>query len=425
MNAKHLVKALFLGLAISLVWAGTADAAGARRGKAEAQKKEVQYPDATRAEPKLKAAPRLQRDMNKMIEANNKDDYAQVIQLGESVVANKSAGAYERALAWQLIGIAKQQQDDYVGGIAALQKAVEEDGLDNNAHFGTILQIANLQYQEERYEDALATVDRFLAETRKEDDGSTYALKAGILYQMENYRPAAEAMKRAIEVTEKPSENWYQILLASYMNDERYAEAIALGESMLARNPDDSRMIFNIATMYSQNEQDEKATEILDGARNRGLLDERGYRQLYALYANMDGKDNQVIQVIQDGLDRKILQPSAEVYTILGQSYYFSDRPTQAIEAYKQALPFARDGENALNLSRILSNEEQYAESRKYAQEALDKGLRRPGDAWMIIGRAEFGLGNRPGVVAAYREAAKYPETHASAEEWLKKNASR
>ena len=51
--------------------------------------------------------------------------------------------------------------------------------------------------------------------------------------------------------------------------------------------------------------------------------------------------------------------------------------------------------------------------------------MRSPGDAWIVIGRAEFGLGNRAGLIAAYREAAKYPETKETAEAWLKKNASR
>lgn len=426
MNAKTLFKLLLLGLTLSLFLLGSldADAARKRRGNDAEQKKEAIYPDATRAEPKLKQVPRLQRDLNKLITANNEDKYDEVIKLGEQIVANKSAGSYERSIAYQLIGIAKQQQDDYAGAIIALQNAVEANGLDNNAHFSSMLQIANLQYQEDQFEQANATLDRLLAETRKEDP-QALALKGGTLYQMERYDEAAEAMKRAIAASDTPSDNWYQVLMGSYMNAENYAEATALGERMLAEKPDDSRLIFNLATLYAQNDQDDKATGVLESARQRGDLDERGYRQLYALYMNMEGKERQVVEVVKDGLAKDILKPSPEVYTVLGQAYYFSDQPNEAIEAYKKALPLAKDGENALNLARTLSTEERHAESKKYAQEALAKGLRQPGAAWMVIGRAEFGLGNRAGLVAAYREAAKYPETKETAEEWLRKNASR
>lgn len=424
MNAKTLLKTLLLALTLGVFLVATMDADAARRKRGDANAEQVLYPDATRTQPKVKVSPRVERDFNKLIEANNEDDYAQVIALGTKLIDNKSAGDYERSVAWQLIGIAKQQQDDDAGAITAFENAVAANGLDNNGHFSTMQQIANLQYQTEQYDQAVATIDRYLAETRKEDP-SMLALKGGVLYQAERYDDAIEAMKRAIAASEKPSDNWYQILLGSYMNADRVEEAAALGEQLLARNPDDQRLLFNVATMYAQENRNDQATAILESARSRGLLDERGYRQLYALYSNMDGKEMKVVEVVQDGLERGVLKPSTEVYTLLGQSYYFADQPDAAIAAYKQGLAHATDGELALNLARILSAEQHYAESRTFARQALDKGIRRPGEAWMVIGRAEFGDGNRAGLVAAYREAAKYPETREVAEEWLRKNAKR
>ncbi len=425
MNAKTLFKATFLFLVLGLFLAESADAQRNRRGgSSEAPKKEALFPDATRAEPKIKQSPRVQRDVQKLIKAHEDENFDEVITVGESLAANKAAGAYERALAYQLIGIAKAEKDDYPGAIQAYQKAFEADGLDNNGHYQILLQVGQLQYQEDQFEEAVATLDRFLRETRKEDP-QVLALKGGVLYQLERYDEAADVLKRAIAASESPNENWTQMLLATYINQEKFDEATALGESLLVKNPNDSRLIFNLATMYAQADQLDKATSTLDNARTRGLLDERGYRQLYALYLNMDNKEAQAITVIEDGLAKNVLTPNAEVYTALGQAYYFSDKPAEAIEAYRKSLPYAKDGENALNLARVLSNEERYAESKKYAQEAIAKGLRRPGDAWIVIGRAEHGLGNRAGLISAYREAAKYPETKQTAEEWLKRNASR
>src|SRR5690606_19765555 len=120
-----------------------------------------------------------------------------------------------------------------------------------------------------------------------------------------------------------------------------------------------------------------------------------------------------------------ILPPNTDTYIALGQAYYFTERINEAIDAYKKATQHATDGEAALNLARILTNEDRNAESKAAAQEALKKGVKRPGDAWMVIGRAEFGLDNRAGLVAAYKEAAKYPESKQQAEEWLRKNGSK
>lgn len=423
MNVKTLIKATFIILALSVFVVDTADAQRQRRGASEPAK-EVLYPNATRTEPKIKPSPRMQRDVQKMLKTNEEGDFQAVISEGQKIIDAKASGAYERALAYQLIGYAKVQLDDFSGAISAFQSAYAADGLDNNGHYNMLLQVANLQYQEDQFEQANATVDQLLAETRKED-GQMLALKGGILYQLERYNEAAEVMKRAIATSDEPQENWTQLLMGAYINGENFSEAIALGERLLAENPDDARLLYNVATMYAQSDNYDKATAVLETARTRDMLDERGFRQLYALYLNMEGKEAEAIMVINDGLEKKHLSPSAEIYNALGQAYYFSDQVPNAIEAYRKALPYAKDGESALNLARLLSNEERYTDSKKYAQEALEKGLRRPGDAHIIIGRAEYGMGNRAGLVAAYREAAKYPETKQTAEEWLKKNASR
>ena len=39
--------------------------------------------------------------------------------------------------------------------------------------------------------------------------------------------------------------------------------------------------------------------------------------------------------------------------------------------------------------------------------------------------KAEFGLGNKAGLIAAYKEAAKHPETAQQANDWLRKNGGK
>jgi hypothetical protein len=69
-----------------------------------------------------------------------------------------------------------------------------------------------------------------------------------------------------------------------------------------------------------------------------------------------------------------------------------------------------------LNLGKLQAGEEHWAAAKSAAQSALAKGVKHRGDAWMVVARSEFGLGNKAGVLAAYREAAKYPETKKTAE---------
>ena len=73
-----------------------------------------------------------------------------------------------------------------------------------------------------------------------------------------------------------------------------------------------------------------------------------------------------------------------------------------------------------LNLAKLQSMEAMWAASKASIQQALARGVKKQGDAYMTLARAEQGLGNKPAVLAAFREAAKYPETRDQANKALK-----
>lgn len=414
---KTLVVALLLGLL-------TSGSALAAREKKE-PKQAAMFPSATRAEPKITVSPAVGKKLEQMANLSQEDQPDKVIALGNEIIASKRAGSYEKSFAYQAQGFAWVDKDDYANAIPLLLKALDTNGLPNNTHYQIMFQVAQMYLSEEQYDNSLKMLDRFLSET-KSAKPEHLAMKGNALYRLERYEEAAVLLKRAIETSDKPQSSWSQLLMASYFDQDKPLEAAKIAEAMLAKNPKDKAMLMNLSSIYAQADQYDKAIEVLERAHTQGLLtDEKDYRQLYALYLNSDGKEAQGIAVIQEGLEKGILKPSAEVYTALGQAYYFTDRIKESIDAYRKSLPFAKDGEAALNLARVLTNEEDYAGARTTAQEALKKGVKKPGEAWMVIGRSEFGLGNKAGLVAAYKEAAKYPETKQQASEWLRKNGAK
>jgi tetratricopeptide (TPR) repeat protein len=421
MSIAKLSKTVAVLLLLALFTAGSALAA---RGKKE-EKKEPMFPNATRAEPKIKPAQRLQKQLTKLYDLSQEDKYDEVIKLADELIAHKSAGAYEKGIAYQAKAFAYVDKDDYASAMPLLQKAIETNGLPNDTHYQLLYQLSQMQMAEEQYEVALKTLDRFMAET-KTSKPEHLATRGNALYRMERYDEAAAALKQAIAASDKPQKQWSQLLMATYFDQDKPLEAAKIAEEIAAKNPGDKATLMNLSAIYAQADQYDKAIEVLERARKQGLLDEeRDYRQLYALYLNADGREADGIAVINEGLTKGVLKPSAEVYIALGQAYYFSDKIKESIDAYRKALPFAKDGEPALNLARVLTNEEDYAGAKAAAQEALKKGVKKPGEAWMVIGRAEHGLENRAGLIAAYKEAAKFPETQQQATEWLKKNGSK
>ncbi|HEU4814285.1 MAG TPA: tetratricopeptide repeat protein [Xanthomonadaceae bacterium] len=353
---------------------------------AQDQEEEVaKYPQATRGEPDGEVSRGMRKSLNAMIKAFNADEFAEARTLSAEILADADASAYDKAVAAQIGAHAAYDVDDLPAAMALLQQSIDLDVLDNNDHYGAMLMLAQMQIQEGQEAQGLATLERFLAET-KSTDPQHLILKGNTLYNLERWEEAAVATKAAIEASPDADPSWTQLLMGIYLELDRPEEATRIAEQLAARDTSNKQAQINLASIYLQNDQFERAAAVLEKIRASGELstpDE--YRQLYATYLNMEGRESEAIAVIEDGLAKGILQPNYEAYVALAQSYYFSKQDAKAIDAYKKAAPLDEDGETYLNLARVLWQADRIAEAKQAAQQALDKGLDDPEDARRIL----------------------------------------
>ena len=392
-------KTTLLSLALVAAFCGGAvlDANAARRG--EQKKEEVLYPDATRQEPEAKGSPKVQTKLNKLIEAYNKaleqeDEakatagYTTARTLADEIIANGASNAYDKALAAQIASQAALNTDDEAAAAGYLKQAVDANALGNNQHFQLMLQLAQLQLQKDDYTNGFATLDKYLAESKSKRPAD-FAFKGQYLYQADRFAECIPPLKQAIETSTNPEDkvdNWTQILMVCYQEAGQLAEAVKVAEQLAAKSPNDKRAQMNLASIYLNSEQEAKAAAVLEKLRAAGLMtEEKDYRQLYLTYANMEGKEKDVIAVVNEGLQKGIVKPDYQTYLALAQAYYYSEQIPQAIEAWQKAAPLSKDGETYLNLARVLWQEGRIPEAKVAARAALDKGLKKPDDAKKII----------------------------------------
>ena len=325
-------------------------------GKGEEAKQEqvALYPQATRESPEAKAKGKGFEKLQALQESFEKQDNAAVIAQADAIGADAETSAYEKAFAWQLAGNAAADLGDESKAVEYFKKALDANGLDNNSHYQVMYNLAVVQFGLDRHADALATLDRFLAET-KSDKAEHQAFRAGILANSGQGDAAASI----------------------------YAE-------QLAKNPDDMKLRMNAVAAYQAADQFDKANALLAEAQQKGLLTEPNqYRALYVGYINAD-KDKDALAVIDDGIAKGVIQPSpalAKDLMVLAQKAYYAGSDMDAVALYKRAAPMAADGEAWLNLAMILSDQGKGAEAKAAAQSALDKGVKKPEDARRILGQ--------------------------------------
>ena len=328
-----------------------AERAARKQQKQEAQT-EAKFPNAKRESPDQQATKKGGKELNAIVELYQAKNYPETIARAEAL-AGSSDNAYEQSFAYQLAATAAAESGDNAKAAADFAKAIEANGLNNDQHFQVMYNLAITQYQLGKYTEALATLDRYVAETGV-DPAETADLRGSML-----------------------------------ANLDEPGQAASLFEQSWRKDPTDTKALMNAVAMYQQAQQFDKANALLLDAKAKGGLDAQGYRGLYV--GQLSAGDNKgALATIEEGLaNGKIAQDDklANAYVILAQNAYGDGDTKTAIEMYSKAAPIADNGEPALNLARVLSNEGRLAEAKAAAQQALDKGVKNPGDARKIIAR--------------------------------------
>lgn len=362
----------------------TADRSERRSSRQAPQKAEALYPNSTREEPGVAASQRLLKQLNTLSEANNESDAAKGLPVADEILANSAANTYDKSMAALLAGQLLLNEDNE-RAITYLNQAIETGGLDNNNHFQAMLIVAQLHAQENQYDQALASLDRYITESGSTDP-KDQALKGNMLYRLERYPDAIATLKPLVDAGGEVDPQWQQVLMASYAESGNNAEATRLAEQVAQATPDDKRSQVNLAVSYLQTDQNDKAIEVFERLRASGqLTEESEYRNLYALYLNSENKEREAITVINEGLQKNILKEDYRTMAALGQANYFSEQIEPAIAAWRKAAPLAENGDTYLNLARVLHQEGRADEAKEAARQAIAKGLNSNTDAERII----------------------------------------
>ncbi len=338
---------------------GSAAAASerARQRKAEAAAKANQqpelFPQATRKPPEKKNSQKDVKTANELQALFDAGKYAELLPKVDAYIAS-AQNPYLVSYLAQLAGNAAIKLEDMPKGADYYRKSVESNGLDNNGHYQIMFNLAVTLSELERYPEALTWIDRYLTETKNESEQAV-GLKAFVMSRV-----------------------------------GRAAEGAALYEKLLAADPGNSNILLNAVSLYQEAENEEKANALLETARKQGnLKDVNAYRMLFIAYLNAS-KYKEAEEVLLDGVAKGVITPSQTLagdYSVLAQNYYAEEKVAQAIDFYTRAAKISTNGEAALNLAKVLVNEDRLTEAKAAAREALAKGIKRPQEANNILAK--------------------------------------
>lgn len=419
---------LLSGTALALALIGSPAIARDRHGdQGSKETKQALYPNATRKEPKLDLkSEKEQKKLNEGLEAVNAGDKDKAMQLLQPL-AQDADSKYARSLALQGIANLKYNDGDLKGAIDSLKQSLDIGVMPNDTFFQLEYELAQFYLADEQYQQSVDTVEKWRAEGKRET-AESYALEGNAYYRLEKYPEAIAAMKKAMSMTDKPESSWNQILMAAYSESGQADQAARLAQQQLASNPNDATAMNNAVAVLMQAQKYPEAIDLMEKARASGSLkDEKQYVNLAKLYLitgqnSDDPKPNakKSEAVLEDGMAKGVVSSSYDNQKLLGDAAYIAGDESKAIAAYRKAIPMASDGEAALRAGQLLLGQQKYSDARTLIKQAIAKGVKHKGTAYMMLAEAERGLKNKPGAIAAMKQAAQDPATAAKAKAWLK-----
>ncbi|MGB5851049.1 MAG: tetratricopeptide repeat protein [Rhodanobacter sp.] len=411
--------ALLLGLVASPVLARKHD---------DKPKQASEYPASTRTPPKLDLTKQQdQEQLQKGFDALNKGDAATAEATLQKLL-DDSKSKYAQAMALRGLAVLKYNAQDFKAAIGLLQRALDNGVLPNDDYFSMLYMMAVAQQADGQYQASLDTLKKWRAEGKKET-AESYAVESNDLYRLEKYPEAIAAVKKAKSLTDKPEPQWDQILMASYAASGQNDQLVQMAQDNLAAHPDDPKVVETAIQALQQAGKYPEAIKVMEDARGKGLLgNEADYVLLASLYYNQalsseepKPSADKAIAVIKDGMSKQIMQPSAENYVLLGKAEYVAGDIPAATQAFQKALPLATDGEPALQIANIELTNSHYAKAKTMVSQAISKGVKHMGNAYLVLAECERGLNNKAARIAALKKAAQQPESADRAAELLKK----
>ena len=330
--------------------------------------------------------------------------------------------SYETAQMWNFYAFIYFGQDNYREAIRAYEMVLQQPELPLGMETTTMYTLCQLYFQQERYEDSLAMLDRWFAVS--EDPGAEpYVLRAQIFYSLQRYREGIEPVRTAIQINQElgrePQENWYRLLNVFYYELEDYLNVIDVLRTMIEIWPKQEYFV-QLSAMYGQEGDDNAQLALYQVAHEAGWLTRSNELVQMAQLLLQADVPVQAAKIIQAGLEDGTIESNERNWRLLAQSWQLAQDDPQAVPALTRAAGLAEDGTLDVSLAQSYQNLYEWESCVDAAREGIRKGdLRREDQAYMILGACLFEQKEYTAARNAFEEAAEDERSRGNARSWI------
>ncbi len=359
------------------------------------------------------------KKIQKMFELQEAGDIPAAKAILESINVQREK-PFGRSKIYQFLGSFAQQEEDYDKAIELLDKAVAEGGLTEDEELRTLFQVGMLQVKQERYEDAIVTIEKWMA-SAPEITGQAYYTLAVTYYQAEKLDKALEPAKKAIEVaTTQPPEGWYRLLLALYLEANSYQEGIQLLDEMIVKFPKKKEYWTQLAALYNASDRMDKSLAVQQLARYEGFITEDRDLTRMAQMFMVQGLPHRGAQVMKEGLESGAIKPTMQAYQTYSDTLLQSREWALALDPIAKSAELADNGAMWVRHAQVNLQLGDWSVARDSLTRAFQKGnVPDEGQAHILFGIAAANDKLWDTAITSFKRASNYAGTADVSAKWM------
>ena len=359
-------------------------------------------------------------------------DQAEAFEVLDNVKSKASSmNSYELAMMYNFYAFIHYEVENYDQAIAAFENVVQQQPIPETFEQATLFSLAQLHMMRGNYDKAIVKIEQWEAIQKNlypstDIPAKNLVLKDQAMYQKQDYAAASKYINAAVLQVEtndlgfQVDEQWYVLQRAIYF-ELKQPENVKNVLLKLVKKFEAPKYWIQLAGMYGELEQEQKQLAVMEIAEQKSFIatgsDMFNLAQLY-YYHQMPYK---AAAIMQKAMDVGKLPEDERNLTFLAQSWNFAKETEKAIPVMLAAAELSDSGELYAQLGQMYLNMDKWKQAVAASQQALEKGgLRNEGMSHLVIGLAQFNVGEYNEALNQLAKAQEYDGSRGMAQQWSK-----
>ncbi|MDO8908940.1 MAG: hypothetical protein Q7W55_10655 [Pseudohongiella sp.] len=281
--------------------------------------------------------------------------------------------------------------DDMANAMATFERILRIQNLREDARLRALLSLGQLYASEERYDDAITTLNQW-RELSADENATVFQILALAYYNKQDYRQAIPLLISHMDMLRAEGraigKNIYGLLNLMYIELEDFTNAHAVTKTMVGLF-DEASDWRNLAAIYGYLDDEAKRVQTMELTYRKGYFaSEAEYLNLGQTLAGMDAP-MRGIKVLEDGMEKGVVAENEANLRRLTQMYIMASEFQTAAVPARRLTELANDGQSWDYLGYVYLMNRDYASAVTAMQTALERGgLENQGEVQLSLARA-------------------------------------